>query len=146
MEEIEEFHNYAFGVQRANPDVIFGHWLQFDGKRIAEAVNEYRRCLDAKGGFVGLAMSGQSSGVAASDPAWDPLYRLAIEAGMPVMIFVGLTGIGQGLPGGKGILLDDGHPRHVDARCSAISRLADSGCATGLAVAGRHARRVASQG
>jgi predicted TIM-barrel fold metal-dependent hydrolase len=30
------------------------------------------------------------------------------------MILTGLTGIGQGLPGGKGIVLDDGHPRHVD--------------------------------
>jgi predicted TIM-barrel fold metal-dependent hydrolase len=30
------------------------------------------------------------------------------------MILAGLTGIGQGLPGGKGIVLDDGHPRHID--------------------------------
>jgi predicted TIM-barrel fold metal-dependent hydrolase len=25
-----------------------------------------------------------------------------------------LTGIGQGQPGGNGIILDDGHPRHID--------------------------------
>ena len=31
------------------------------------------------------------------------------------MILCGLTGVGQGLPGGKGILLDNGHPRHIDA-------------------------------
>src|SRR5260370_41526072 len=27
----------------------------------------------------------------------------------------GLTGIGQGFPGGNGIILDHGHPRHIDA-------------------------------
>ena len=26
----------------------------------------------------------------------------------------GLTGIGQGMPGGMGVVLEDGHPRHVD--------------------------------
>jgi len=30
------------------------------------------------------------------------------------MILTGLTGIGQGLPGGKGIVLDDGHPKYID--------------------------------
>jgi predicted TIM-barrel fold metal-dependent hydrolase len=39
---------------------------------------------------------------------------LAREANRPIMILTGLTGIGQGLPGGKGIVLDHGHPRHID--------------------------------
>ena len=30
------------------------------------------------------------------------------------MIMTGLTGIGQGAKGGHGIILDDGHPRHID--------------------------------
>ena len=33
---------------------------------------------------------------------------------MPVLIFVGTTGLGAGLPGGNGILLDSCHPRHLD--------------------------------
>ena len=49
-----------------------------------------------------------------SDPIWDPFYKLSIEVGAPVLLMTGLTGIGQGMPGGKGIVLEDGHPRHVD--------------------------------
>jgi predicted TIM-barrel fold metal-dependent hydrolase len=115
IEEIREFHDYAFDVQRKNPDVIFGHWLQFDPRRSDEAIGEYRRAVDAEAGFIGLAVSGQTVGIPASEPIWDPLYAIALETGTPVMIMVGLTGIGQGLHGGKGIQLDHGHPRHVDA-------------------------------
>lgn len=112
--EIREHHDYAFAVQRANPDVIFGHWLQFDPRRSLEAIREFDRAHMAGAGFVGLCVNGQVTGVPASDPLWEPFYQLAIETGTPVMILTGLTGIGQGLPGGSGYRLEDGHPRHVD--------------------------------
>ena len=54
------------------------------------------------------------TGVPADDPAWAPFYEAAIDTRTPVMILTGLTGIGQGLPGGKGIVLEDGHPRTID--------------------------------
>jgi hypothetical protein len=50
----------------------------------------------------------------ASDPTYDPFYKLCIEAGIPVLIFVGTTGLGAGLPGGGGVILDNCHPRHLD--------------------------------
>ena len=116
MEETRQYHDYAFDVQRKHPDAIFGHWLMFDPRRdIKEAVREFERGLGANAGFVGLAVSGHGAGVPASDPRWDPLYKVSIDANLPVLIMVGLTGIGQGVAGGKGIVLDDGHPRHVDA-------------------------------
>ena len=62
-------------------------------------------------------------GIPPSDPCWDPLYQLAIEAGRPIMILTGLTGIGQGLPGGKGIVLDHAHPRHIDAVAARFPQL-----------------------
>jgi predicted TIM-barrel fold metal-dependent hydrolase len=114
IEEIREHHDYAFSVQRANADVIFGHWLQFDPYRPLEAIREFDRALSANAGFIGLCVNGQVTGVAASDQRWDPFYQLAREADRPIMILTGLTGIGQGLPGGKGIVLDHGHPRHID--------------------------------
>ncbi len=95
--------------------MIAGHWLQFDPRRDAESLAEFQRCLDAKTGFVGLCVNGQVTGVPASDALWTPFYKRSIDAGLPVMILTGLTGIGQGLRGGGGYLLDDGHPRHVDS-------------------------------
>jgi predicted TIM-barrel fold metal-dependent hydrolase len=115
IDEIREHHDHAFALQRANPDAIFGHWLQFDPRRALEAIREFDRAMSANGGFVGLCVNGQVTKVPASDPLWDPFYQLAIEANRPIMILTGLTGIGQGLPGGDGYILDHGHPRHIDA-------------------------------
>jgi uncharacterized protein len=114
IEEMRKYHDYAFDLGRKNRDVIFGHWLQFEPQRRDESLAEFRRARDADAGFVGFAVSGQSTGVPASDPLWCPFYELAIETRAPVMIMVGLTGIGQQVPGGYGIVLDNGHPRHVD--------------------------------
>jgi uncharacterized protein len=114
-EQVREFNDYTFEIARKNRDVIFGHWLNFDPRRPKEGIEEYRRSVDADAGFIGLAMAGHGLGIPASDPLWDPFYKLSIEAGKPVMLFTGLTGIGQGLKGGKGIILDHMHPRHVDA-------------------------------
>lgn len=114
MAEMREYHDYAFDVARKNRDVVFGHWLMFEPQRREESLDEFRRARDADAGFVGFAVSGQSTGVPASDPLWFPFYELAIQTKTPVMMMVGLTGIGQGVPGGYGIILDNGHPRHVD--------------------------------
>lgn len=114
LEEMAAYHDYAYAVQRQHPDVIFGHWLNFDPRLGKPAVKEFERGLSAGAGFVGIAVYGQGYGVPASDPLWDPFYKASIDAGHPVLIHTGLTGIGQGFRGGKGVRLDDGHPRHVD--------------------------------
>ncbi len=114
IEQMQEMHDYAFAEQRRHQDVIAGHWLQFDPRRSAESIKEFDRCLDAKAGFIGFCVNGQVTGVPANDPLWEPFYQRSIDAGLPVMILTGLTGIGQGLPGGGGYILDHGHPRHID--------------------------------
>lgn len=115
IEEVRDEHDHAFALQRANPDAIFGHWLQFDPRRALESIREFDRAMAANGGFIGLSVNGQVTRVPASDPLWDPFYQLSMEANRPIMILTGLTGIGQGLPGGDGYVLDHGHPRHIDA-------------------------------
>jgi hypothetical protein len=114
LDQVSEVHDYGFAVQEAHSDVIIGNWVHFQAELGAPALAEFRRCLDRAAGFVGLAVSG-SGGVPASDPAWEPFYRLCIEAKVPALIFVGTTGLGAGLPGGNGIILDSCHPRHLDA-------------------------------
>ena len=117
VEEAHALHDYGFATQRARSDAILGQWLHFQPELGAPALAEFRRCFDiaaADSSFVGLAVMG-SGGLPASDPAWDPFYRLCIEARAPALIFVGTTGLGAGLPGGMGITLDSCHPRHLDA-------------------------------
>jgi uncharacterized protein len=114
IDEIRAYHDYAFEIARQNSDVIFGHWLQFDARRWKEAEAEFLRAKESNAGFVGFAVAGQTLGQPASDPMWFPFYELSVKTNTPVMIMTGLTGIGQGTAGGYGILLDDGHPRHID--------------------------------
>jgi len=113
VDEIAAVHDYGFATERAHPDAILGHWLHIDPHTGVDGVRELRRCIDAAPGFLGFAVSGSGSGPA-SDPVWRPFYDLCIEARIPVLVFVGTTGLGAGLPGGRGILLDDCHPRHLD--------------------------------
>jgi hypothetical protein len=122
INEAREIHDYGFVTQEAHSDVILGNWVHFQPELEASALAEFRRCLDRGAGFLGLAVSG-SGGLPASDPAWEPFYRLCIEAKAPALIFVGTTGLGAGLPGGNGITLDSCHPRHLDAVAARFAEL-----------------------
>jgi uncharacterized protein len=113
LDEARAMHDYGFATERAHPDAIIGHWIHIDPHTGVEGVRELRRCIDHAPGFIGFAVSGSGSGPP-SDPAWKPFYQLCIDAGVPALIFVGTTGLGAGLPGGGGILLDHCHPRHLD--------------------------------
>ena len=124
LEEIQALHDYSFEVQRRHPDVIFGHWLTFDPRIGAAGIKEYERCVAANAGFIGFGIIGQARhGFPPSDPIWDPFYKVSIDADIPVLIHTGLTGIGQGFPGGDGIVLDHGHPRHIDAVAAKFPKL-----------------------
>jgi len=115
IEEIRTFHDYTYEVARKNSDVIFGHWLSFDPRIGRAGVDEFERSVAANAGFIGFGIIGQARhGFPPSDPIWDPFYKASIDANIPVLIHTGLTGIGQGFPGGDGIVLDHGHPRHID--------------------------------
>src|SRR5258708_25683700 len=114
LDEARTLHDYAFGPERAYGDVIRGHWIHIDPARAGpDGVKELRRCIDKRIGFLGYAISASLT-PPASDPAYAPYYKLCIEAGIPVLIFVGTTGLGAGLPGGDGVVLDDSHPPHLD--------------------------------
>jgi len=113
LDEARAVHDYGFATERARADAIIGHWIHIDPHTGLEGVRELRRCIENAPGFIGFAVSGSGSGPP-SDPAWRPFYELCIEAKIPALIFVGTTGLGAGLAGGGGILLDDCHPRHLD--------------------------------
>lgn len=113
MEEVQALHDYAFETEAAHRDVILGHWIHIDPRSGEAGLRELRRCIDKRIGFLGYGVSASLS-PPASDPLYDPFYKLCIEAKVPVLIFVGTTGLGAGLPGGAGVILDDCHPRHLD--------------------------------
>jgi predicted TIM-barrel fold metal-dependent hydrolase len=113
--EVRPYHDYALETQASHPDVVFGNWLQIDPRTGDEGVAEFRRCATSSKGFVGICVSAPGMGYPASDPIYDPFYAASIELDRPVLVLVGTTGTGAGLPGGGGVLLDLAHPRHIDA-------------------------------
>jgi uncharacterized protein len=113
-DEIRASNDYAANFARRHSDIVFGNWLAINPEMKDFWIKEYHRLAASGAGFFGFCQSQNSLRRPPSDPVWDPFYKLSIDAGIPVLLMVGLTGIGQGQRGGKGIVLEDGHPRHVD--------------------------------
>lgn len=113
-DEIRASNEYAANFARNNRDIVYGNWLAINPTMKDFWLKEYARLASSDAGFFGFCQSQNTLGFPPSDPVWDPFYKLSIEAGVPVLLMTGLTGIGQGLPGGGGVLLEHGHPRHVD--------------------------------
>jgi predicted TIM-barrel fold metal-dependent hydrolase len=115
IDDARAFHDYAIETQRNYPDVIFGNWLQIDPRTGEQGVAEFRRCARESAGFVGICVSAPGMGYPASDAIYDPFYAASIELARPVLVLVGTTGSGAGLPGGGGVRLELAHPRYIDA-------------------------------
>jgi len=114
LPEVRSYHDYAIEVQKAFPDVIHGHWLQLDPHTGRDGAREIERCIVASPGFIGVCISAAGMGYPASDPVYEPFIDVARAAKRPLLVLVGYTGSGAGLPGGDGVELELCHPRHVD--------------------------------
>ena len=84
-----------------------------DPRRGADAVHQARR-LVADYGVRGLKLHPSLQGFAPNDPVYYPLYAAMQETGTVVLFHTGQTGIGAGLPGGRGIKLRYSDPMLID--------------------------------
>src|SRR3982750_1604974 len=78
----------------------------------AEAMALLRDLVAA--GARGLKLHPSVQAFAPNDPAVYPLYEAAGELGVPIVFHTGQTGIGAGLPGGRGIKLRYSDPMLID--------------------------------
>jgi uncharacterized protein len=65
-------------------------------------------------GARGLKLHPSLQAFAPNDRDWYPLYEAASELGLPTVFHTGQTGIGAGLPGGRGIKLRYSDPMLID--------------------------------
>jgi predicted TIM-barrel fold metal-dependent hydrolase len=115
LAEVVPLHDYALQTQARHADAILGHWLQIDPRHGERGAQELERCIRASQGFIGYCVSASGMGFAADDPVYRPFFEVLRAHKRPVLILVGHTGSGAGLPGGGGVLLDLCHPRYVDS-------------------------------
>ena len=103
--------NLIEGAARNNDVLIpFG---SVDPRKGAEAV-ERARVLVSEHGVRGFKLHPSLQAFAPNDPACYPLYEAFSELGVVALFHTGQTGIGAGLPGGRGIKLRYSDPMLID--------------------------------
>ena len=101
----------AEGAARNNDVLIpFG---SVDPNRGTDAVDLARRLIDDHG-VRGFKFHPTVQGFDPSDEAHHPLYEVLEDAGVVALFHTGQTGIGAGLPGGRGLLLGLSNPILLD--------------------------------
>jgi predicted TIM-barrel fold metal-dependent hydrolase len=123
LDEVVPLHDYAMQTQAKYSDCIFGNWIQIDPRLGEKGAAELERCIRTSKGFASFCVSASGMGFPASDPIYNPFYEVAQAHGRPVLVLVGHTGAGAGLPGGGGVKLDLCHPRYVDELAIAFPAL-----------------------
>jgi predicted TIM-barrel fold metal-dependent hydrolase len=106
-------NSYVAALRDRHPETFIGAWGAVDPfkgeQAIADAVTAVRehRVL----GFHFHPIMGH---YAVDEPALNPLFETIAGLGVPVMIDVGTTGMGAGMPGGLGARLEHARPLSVD--------------------------------
>lgn len=101
----------ADGARRHNDVLIpFG---SVDPRTGAAAVDRARRLVEDHG-VRGFKFHPTVQGFDPSDEAHYPLYAAIQDAGVPALFHTGQTGIGAGLPGGRGLRLGLSNPMLLD--------------------------------
>jgi predicted TIM-barrel fold metal-dependent hydrolase len=102
----------AEGAARNNDVLIpFG---SVDPNLGADAVEQARRLI-GENGVRGFKFHPTVQGFDPSDEAHLPLYAVLEEAGVVALFHTGQTGIGAGMPGGRGLLLGLSNPMLLDS-------------------------------
>lgn len=100
----------AEGAARNNDVLIpFG---SVDPRKPA-AVDDAHRLIDDSG-VRGFKFHPTVQGFDPSDERWYPLYAVIQDAGIPALFHTGQTGIGAGMPGGRGFRLGLSNPMLLD--------------------------------
>jgi predicted TIM-barrel fold metal-dependent hydrolase len=100
-------------MQLRHPDRIIQAWAAVDPFKGAAAIQEAKKAITTLGmlGFHFHPIMGHFS---VNDRRFYPLFETINELRVPVMIDVGTTGMGAGVPGGLGARLCHAHPLAID--------------------------------
>src|SRR5471030_74878 len=115
-------NEYVAGLRDRHPDTIIQAWGAVDPHKGAAAIQEAERAV-REFGVLGFHFHPIMGHFSVDDPALQPLFETINGLGVPVMIDVGTTGMGAGLPGGQGSVLRHAHPLSIDALAAAFPSL-----------------------
>jgi uncharacterized protein len=113
---------YVAGLRDRYPDTFIQAWGTVDPLRGEQAVRDAERAV-AEHGVLGFHFHPIMGRYRVDDPALGPLFETISGLGVPVLIDVGTTGMGAGMPGGDGTIIRHAHPAGIDALAAAFPRL-----------------------
>jgi predicted TIM-barrel fold metal-dependent hydrolase len=106
-------NDYVKGMQSRHPDRIIQAWAAVDPFKGEIAIREAQRAIRELG-MLGFHFHPIMGHFAVNDRRLYPLFEAIDELRVPVMIDVGTTGMGAGLPGGLGARIRHAHPAALD--------------------------------
>jgi hypothetical protein len=114
--------SYVAGLRDRHPDAFIQAWGTVDPRRGDEAVREAQRAV-AEDRVLGFHFHPIMGHYSVDDPDLAPFFGAICDLGVPVMIDVGTTGMGAGMPGGHGAVIRHAHPLAVDQLAAALPSL-----------------------
>lgn len=105
-------NEYVAGFRDRYPDVIAQAWGSVDPHKETAIADAKTAIIEHK--LLGFHFHPIMGRFSVDDRAHYPLFETIAELNVPVMIDVGTTGMGAGLPGGSGSRIHNAHPRAID--------------------------------
>jgi predicted TIM-barrel fold metal-dependent hydrolase len=106
-------NDFVSGMQKRHPDRIIQSWASVDPFKGEAATREAERAIRELG-MMGFHFHPIMGRYAVNDRELYPLFEVINSLRVPVMIDVGTTGMGAGMPGGMGAKLRHAHPAAID--------------------------------
>jgi predicted TIM-barrel fold metal-dependent hydrolase len=106
-------NDYVHAMWQRHPKRIIQCWGTLDPFKGELAMREARKAVQQLG-FVGFHFHPIMQHFAVNDRRFYPLFELIDELKAAVMIDVGTTGMGAGMPGGMGARIRHAHPSAID--------------------------------
>jgi predicted TIM-barrel fold metal-dependent hydrolase len=106
-------NEYVKGMQSRHPDRIIQAWAAVDPFKGEIAIKQAQQAIRELG-MLGFHFHPIMGHFAVNDRRLYPLFEAIDELKVPVMIDVGTTGMGAGMPGGLGARIRHAHPSALD--------------------------------
>ena len=106
-------NDFVSAMQKRHPKTTIQAWAAVDPFKGEAAIREARHAIEDLG-MLGFHFHPIIGHFAVNDRRLYPLFEVINELQVPVMIDVGTTGMGAGMPGGMGARLRHAHPSAID--------------------------------
>ena len=106
-------NDYVADFRDRHPGVVLQAWGAVDPWKGEAALEEAERAVRERG-VLGFHFHPIMGRYAVDDERLRPLFDTIASLGVPVMVDVGTTGMGAGMPGGMGSRISNAHPMSLD--------------------------------